>query len=151
MQSVNVKVMAATKGITYGNRFFWAYDVAAGVFLKYLIDESERPSKRASKINWVFLGSSPHRPQSVPAATTIGYLAWADEKLDFATGDSFARNAAMIDLNSSGCSSQGKCPHSEIYCKLECLISRWLSSAVLSPSGSWCPWIISTGRLTLAS
>jgi hypothetical protein len=33
--------MTATKGIRFGNRFFWAYDVAAGVFLKYLIDEAE--------------------------------------------------------------------------------------------------------------
>ncbi len=33
--------MTATKGIRFENRFFWAYDVAAGVFLKYLIDEAE--------------------------------------------------------------------------------------------------------------
>lgn len=33
--------MTATKGIEFGGRFFWAYDVAAGVFLKHLIDEAE--------------------------------------------------------------------------------------------------------------
>ena len=33
--------MTATKGIEFEGRFFWAYDVAAGVFLKYLIDEAE--------------------------------------------------------------------------------------------------------------
>ena len=33
--------MTATKGIKFEGRFFWAYDVAAGVFLKYLIDEAE--------------------------------------------------------------------------------------------------------------
>ena len=33
--------MSATKGIHFEGRFFWAYDVAAGVFLKYLIDEAE--------------------------------------------------------------------------------------------------------------
>ncbi len=33
--------MTATKGINFEGRFFWAYDVAAGVFLKYLIDEAE--------------------------------------------------------------------------------------------------------------
>lgn len=33
--------MTATKGIQFGNRFFWAYDAAAGVFLKHLIDEVE--------------------------------------------------------------------------------------------------------------
>ena|ERR1041385_9090286 len=33
--------MTATKGIHFEGRFFWAYDVAAGVFLKYLIDEAE--------------------------------------------------------------------------------------------------------------
>jgi hypothetical protein len=30
--------MTATKGIEFEGRFFWAYDVAAGVFLKHLID-----------------------------------------------------------------------------------------------------------------
>ena len=33
--------MTATKGIYFEGRFFWAYDVAAGVFLKHLIDEAE--------------------------------------------------------------------------------------------------------------
>jgi hypothetical protein len=33
--------MTATKGIEFEGRFFWAYDVAAGVFLKHLIDEAE--------------------------------------------------------------------------------------------------------------
>ena len=33
--------MTATKGIKFEGRFFWAYDVAAGVFLKHLVDEAE--------------------------------------------------------------------------------------------------------------
>lgn len=33
--------MTATKVIEFEGRFFWAYDVAAGVFLKHLIDEAE--------------------------------------------------------------------------------------------------------------
>jgi hypothetical protein len=33
--------MTAKKVIEFDGRFFWAYDVAAGVFLKYLIDEAE--------------------------------------------------------------------------------------------------------------
>jgi hypothetical protein len=33
--------MTATKSISFEGRFFWAYDVAAGVFLKYLVDEPE--------------------------------------------------------------------------------------------------------------
>ena len=33
--------MTATKGISFEGRFFWAYDVASGVFLKYLVDEAE--------------------------------------------------------------------------------------------------------------
>jgi len=33
--------MTATKGISFEGRFFWAYDVAAGVFLKHLIDEAD--------------------------------------------------------------------------------------------------------------
>ena len=36
-----IDCMTATKGIHFEGRFFWAYDVAAGVFLKYLIDEVE--------------------------------------------------------------------------------------------------------------
>jgi hypothetical protein len=36
-----VNTMTATKGIHFEGRFFWAYDVAAGVFLKYLVDEAE--------------------------------------------------------------------------------------------------------------
>ena len=31
--------MTSTKGIGFEGRFFWAYQVAAGVFLKYLVDE----------------------------------------------------------------------------------------------------------------
>jgi hypothetical protein len=33
--------MTATKRIGFGTRFLWAYDVAAGVFLKHLIDAAE--------------------------------------------------------------------------------------------------------------
>jgi hypothetical protein len=33
--------MTATKGIAFAGRFFWAYDVSAGVFLNHLIDEAE--------------------------------------------------------------------------------------------------------------
>ena len=33
--------MTASKSIEFEGRFFWAYDVAAGVFLKYLVDEAE--------------------------------------------------------------------------------------------------------------
>ena len=32
--------MTATKAISFEGRFFWAYDVSAGVFLKHLIDEA---------------------------------------------------------------------------------------------------------------
>ena len=33
--------MTTTKGVEFEGRFFWAYDVAAGVFLKHLIDEAQ--------------------------------------------------------------------------------------------------------------
>jgi hypothetical protein len=33
--------MTKTRGIEFQGRFFWAYDVVSGVFLKYLIDEAE--------------------------------------------------------------------------------------------------------------
>jgi hypothetical protein len=39
--------MSATKGIEFGGRFFWAYDVAAGIFLKHLTDEA-RASREAN-------------------------------------------------------------------------------------------------------
>lgn len=33
--------MSQTQSVTYKRRGFWAYDVAVGVFLKYLIDAAE--------------------------------------------------------------------------------------------------------------
>lgn len=33
--------MSKTQAVTYADRGFWAYDVAAGVFLKYLIDAAQ--------------------------------------------------------------------------------------------------------------
>ncbi|MCE9528477.1 MAG: hypothetical protein K8R36_20735 [Planctomycetales bacterium] len=33
--------MSKTLAVTFGDEFFWAYDVALGVFLKHLIDAAE--------------------------------------------------------------------------------------------------------------
>lgn len=33
--------MTATKAVSYAGRGFWVYDVAAGVFMKYLLDAAE--------------------------------------------------------------------------------------------------------------
>lgn len=60
--------MTATKGIKFGDRFFWAYDVAAGVFLKYLIDEAERSEETNSP--WLSQAVSDWRVQA--AITEFG-------------------------------------------------------------------------------
>ena len=60
--------MTATKGISFEGRFFWAYDVAAGVFLKYLIDEAEA-SEHADE-PWLSKAVSSWRVQA--AITELG-------------------------------------------------------------------------------
>jgi len=63
-----VAAMTATKGIEFGNRFFWAYDVAAGVFLKHLIDEAEASEQAGS--SWLSEAVSHWRVQA--AVTECG-------------------------------------------------------------------------------
>jgi hypothetical protein len=60
--------MTATKGIEFGNRFFWAYDVAAGVFLKHLIDEAEASGQ--ADVPWLSQALSDWRLQA--AITELG-------------------------------------------------------------------------------
>ena len=55
--------MTATKGIKFEGRFFWAYDVAAGVFLKYLVDEAE--ASEYAKEPWLLDAVSHWRLQAV--------------------------------------------------------------------------------------
>ena len=55
--------MTSKKGIRYGNRFLWAYDVAAGVFLKHLIDEAEASEEADSP--WLSQAVAQWRPQAV--------------------------------------------------------------------------------------
>lgn len=57
--------MTATKGIKFEGRFFWAYDVAAGVFLKHLIDEAEA-SEQAGEA-WLSEAVSDWRAQAAIA------------------------------------------------------------------------------------
>lgn len=57
--------MTATKGIEFEGRFFWAYDVAAGVFLKHLIDEAEA-SEQAGEA-WLSEAVSDWRAQAAIA------------------------------------------------------------------------------------
>jgi hypothetical protein len=61
--------MTATKGIEFEGRFFWAYDVAAGVFLKHLIDEAEA-SEHANG-PWLSKAASSWRVQA--AITEFGF------------------------------------------------------------------------------
>jgi hypothetical protein len=60
--------MTATKGIRFGGRFFWAYDVAAGVFLKHLIDEAE--TSEHAREPWLLEALSHWRLQA--AITELG-------------------------------------------------------------------------------
>ena len=55
--------MTATKGIEFEGRFFWAYDVAAGVFLKHLIDEAE--ASEQADAAWLSQAVSDWRVQAV--------------------------------------------------------------------------------------
>jgi len=57
--------VTATKRIKFEGRFFWAYDVAAGVFLKHLIDEAEA-SEQASE-PWLSEAVSDWRAQAAIA------------------------------------------------------------------------------------
>ena len=43
--------MSKTQAVTYTDRGFWAYDVAAGVFLKYLIDAAQ--ASREANTPWL--------------------------------------------------------------------------------------------------
>lgn len=64
-----VEVMTATKGIKFERRFFWAYDVAAGIFLKYLIDEAE--ASEEAPATWLSQAMSDWRVQA--AVTEHGF------------------------------------------------------------------------------
>ena len=83
--------MTATKGIEFEGRFFWAYDVAAGVFLKHLIDEAEA-SKHADE-PWLSKAVSSWRVQA--AITELG-LTLEEEW-------SSAQRAILIELAEAAC------------------------------------------------
>jgi hypothetical protein len=71
--------MTATKGIAFEGRFFWAYDVAAGVFLKYLIDAVE--ASAAANEPWLADAVSHWRVQA--AVTEFGLTLeeqWSSEQ-----------------------------------------------------------------------
>jgi len=55
--------VTATKAITYSERGFWAYDVAAGVFLKHLIDAAEASEEATAP--WLSEAVSSWRVQAV--------------------------------------------------------------------------------------
>ncbi len=44
-------LVSRTQTVTYGERGFWAYDVAVGVFLKYLIDAAQASGE--AKAPWL--------------------------------------------------------------------------------------------------
>jgi hypothetical protein len=83
--------MTATKGIEFEGRFFWAYDVAAGVFLKHLVDEAEA-SEQADE-PWLSQAISDWRVQ---AAITEYGLTLEDKW-------SSAQRQAFIELAEAAC------------------------------------------------
>jgi len=83
--------MTATKGIEFEGRFFWAYDVAAGVFLKHLIDEAEASKHTAEP--WLSKAVSSWRVQ---AAITEAGLTLEEEW-------SSAQRAILIELAEAAC------------------------------------------------
>ena len=83
--------MTATKGVEFEGRFFWAYDVAAGVFLKHLIDEAEA-SKHIDE-PWLSKAVSSWRVQ---AAITEAGLTLEEEW-------SSAQSAILIELAEAAC------------------------------------------------
>lgn len=54
--------MSKTKYIEYAGRGFWAYDVAAGIFLKYLIDAAEASDHSGAP--WLLIAVSSWRVQA---------------------------------------------------------------------------------------
>jgi hypothetical protein len=83
--------MTATKGIEFEGRFFWAHDVAAGVFLKHLIDEAEA-SQHASA-PWLSQAVSHWR---VEAAVTENGLTLEEDW-------SSAQRQSFIELAEAAC------------------------------------------------
>lgn len=83
--------MTATKGIEFEGRFFWAYDVAAGVFLKHLIDEAE--ASQQADAPWLSQAVSRWRVQA--AVTECG--------LTLEDGWSSAQRQTFVELAEAAC------------------------------------------------
>ena len=97
--------MTATKGIQFGGRFFWAYDVAVGVFLKHLIDEAE--SSKQADATWLSQAVSHWRVQA--AITECGLTLEEDW--------SSAQRQTFIELAEAACkklATRGSIPAEEI-------------------------------------
>src|ERR1700745_4245252 len=83
--------MTATKGIKFEGQFFWAYDVAAGVFLKHLIDEAEASAQADAP--WLSQAISDWRVQA--AITEFGLTLQEDW--------STAQRQTFIELAGAAC------------------------------------------------
>lgn len=88
--------MSRTKYVDYGDRGFWAYDVALDIFLKHLIDaarardEASTPWLSAAIMDWM-------RTASI-----------ADIGLSLDPGWSAAQRQAFIDLAGDACATLAK-------------------------------------------
>jgi len=83
--------MTATKGIKFEGQFFGAYDVAAGVFLKHLIDEAE--ASEQADAPWLSQAISDWRVQA--AITEFGLTLQEDW--------STAQRQTFIELAGAAC------------------------------------------------
>jgi hypothetical protein len=83
--------MTKTKYIEFGNRGFWAYDVALGVFLKHLIDAAEKSGQ--AKRAWLSTAISSWR--EVACISDYG--------LKLESGWSAAKRQAFIALAEVAC------------------------------------------------
>lgn len=74
-----MRLVTATKVVDYARRGFWAYDVAAGVFIKYLLDAAEKSGEAHNP--WLSEAISHWRVQAV--VTECGFTleeSWSAEE-----------------------------------------------------------------------
>jgi hypothetical protein len=137
--------MTATKGIHFEGRFFWAYDVATGVFLKHLIDEAEASGQ--SDAPWLSKAVASWRVQA--AITELGFTleeAWSS-----------AQRQTFIELAEGACkklAARESIPAEEISaghwstnCTFSLVAQRRFSQR---PSSNWAVrllrWCLETSR-----
>ena len=88
-----IHIVSQTKPITYATNGFWAYDVAVGVFLKYLIDAAQKSTEAHSA--WLSEAVSEWQVQAVVS----------DFLLSLDSGWSTEQEQLFIDLAEEACTA----------------------------------------------